>query len=363
MRITTEQLPQHLARGLQPLYTVYGDETLLALEATDRIRAKARENGYGERDLLTVDSGFKWSELALAGQSQSLFSPRKLVELRIPTGKPGVEGSEALQAYCTALPGDVVTLIYLPGVDWRAQKSSWFEALDAAGATVEARTVTRKALPEWLAGRLKLQQQDADEETLSFIADRVEGNLMAAYQEVQKLGLLCPPGRVSAEQARAAVVDVARYDVFNLKETMLEGDALRLARMIEGLKGEGAAAPLVLWTIADEIRAIGKVLGHLAAGKPVNVAVRDARIWPMPHQQLMQRHVERYTMQQVHAGLRHAAAIDRTIKGLGKGDVWDELLQLAPRFARGAKARVPGKHATMAGGQIGASPQSREGLF
>lgn len=363
MRITTEQLPQHLGRDLKPLYTVYGDETLLALEASDRIRAKARASGYGERDLLTVDSGFKWSQLAMAGQSQSLFSSRKLVELRIPNGKPGAEGSEALQAYCRALPADIVTLVYLPGLDWRAQKASWFEALDAAGVMVEARTVTRKALPEWLAGRFKMQDQEADEETLAFIADRVEGNLMAAYQEVQKLGLLCPTGRITAEQAREAVVDVARYDVFNLKETMLEGDALRLARMMDGLKGEGVAAPLVLWTVADEIRAIGKVLTLMTEGRPANLAVREARIWPMAHQQLMQRHVERFTMPQVQAGLRHAAAIDRTIKGLGKGDVWDELLQLTLRFARGAKAKVPAKHATMTAGQRAASPPSPEGLF
>ena len=362
MRLTTEQLAQQLTREMKPLYTVYGEETLLALEACDRIRAKARAIGYGERELLTVDSGFKWSQLGMASQSQSLFSSNKLLELRIPNGKPGVEGSEALQQYCRSLPADVVTLIYLPGVDWRAQKSSWFEALDGAGAVVEARMVTRKALPEWLAGRLEMQNQHADDETLAFIADRVEGNLMAAYQEVQKLALLCPAGKVSAEQVRAAVVDVARYDVFTLKEAMLEGDALRLARMNDGLKGEGVAAPLVLWTIADEIRAIGKVLGLLSAGRPANAAVREARIWPMPHQQLMQRHVERYTLPQVHAGLRHAAAIDRTIKGLGKGDVWDELLQLALRFARGATAKPPAKHATMAAGQSAPS-RSPESLF
>ncbi len=339
MRLTTEQLPQHLGRELKPLYAVYGDETLLALEASDRIRTQARAAGYGEREVLTVDSGFQWSQLAMAGVSQSLFSARKLLELRIPNGKPGVEGSSALQAYCEALPSDVVTLVYLPGVDWRAQKAGWFEALDRAGVVVEARTVARKALPEWLAGRLKLQNQSADRDTLEFIADRVEGNLMAAYQEVQKLALLCPAGTVTAEQVREAVVDVARYDVFNLGEAMLEGDVLRLARMMEGLKGEGVAAPLVLWTLAEEIRAIGRVLGGLADGKPLNVVLREARIWPAAHQQVMQRHIDRFALPQVHAGLRHAAAVDRAIKGLAKSDVWDELLQLALRFARGAKAK------------------------
>jgi DNA polymerase-3 subunit delta len=354
MRITPDQLSQQLARELKPLYTVYGPETLLALEASDRIRAKARADGY-ERELLTADSGFKWPQLAVAAQSQSLFSSRKLLELRVPGGKPGSEGGEALQAYCAALPPDVVTLVHLPGLDWRAQKSAWFESLDRAGIAVEAKAVTRKALPEWLAGRLKQQNQDADDETLAFIADRVEGNLLAAYQEVQKLALLCPPGRVTAEQARSAVLDVARYEVFNLPEAMVEGDVLRVARMVEGLRGEGAAAPLVLWALAEEIRAIGKVVSGLASGKPFNAVAREARIWPMARQQLLQRRAGRFTMAQVHAALKHAAAIDRMVKGLAKGDVWDELQQLALRFAQGTPGIAASKQAKMASGRNAAA--------
>src|SRR5262249_10816989 len=155
-------------------------------EAADRVRAKARAQGYGEREVLTADSGFKWSELAFAGSSQSLFAAQRLMELRVPAGKPGTDGSAALEAYCAALPPDTVTLVQLPGLDWRQQKSAWFEALDRAGVVVEAKTVARNALPQWLAGRLKAQGQEADAEALDFIADRVEGNLLAAYQEVQK---------------------------------------------------------------------------------------------------------------------------------------------------------------------------------
>ena len=180
MRISTEQLQQHLARAVHPLYTVYGDEPLLALEAGDRIRAAARDQGYTEREVLIVESGFKWSELPLAAGSQSLFAARKLLEVRIPGGRPGVEGGTALQAYCARLPSETVTLVQLPAIDWRAQKSEWFETLEATGVAVEARTVTRKVLPQWLAGRLRTQEQEADAETLNFIADRVEGNLMAA---------------------------------------------------------------------------------------------------------------------------------------------------------------------------------------
>jgi DNA polymerase-3 subunit delta len=334
MKISSEQIQQHLSRDIKPLYTVFGDEPLLALEAADRIRAKARESGYTERELLTVDSSFKWNQLALAGSSQSLFATRKLLELRIPTGKPGVEGGAALQAYCDALPADTITLISLPGVDWRMQKSGWFGMLERAGIMVEAKVVARKALPHWLAGRLQMQGQEAGPETLDFIADRVEGNLLAAFQEVQKLALLFPAGTISFEQARDAVLDVARYDVFNLGETLLEGDVLRFARMLDGLKGEGIAPPLALWAMTEEIRAIGKIITGAASGKPVSMLMREARIWGPSHQNLMQQHCKRFTLSQVTEALRHAAAIDRMVKGLIRGDIWDELLQLGLRFAR-----------------------------
>jgi DNA polymerase-3 subunit delta len=344
MRITTEQLQQHLARDIKPLYTVYGAEPLLALEAGDRIRAAARGRGYAEREVLTVEGGFNWSRLALAGNSQSLFASRKLLELRLPSGKPGNDGAAAIQAYCRALPEDTVTLVLLPEMDWRALKSGWFEALDQAGIAVEAKVVPRRALPQWLAGRLAAQGQEADAETLEFIAGRVEGNLMAAYQEVQKLALLFPPGRLEYAQVREAVLDVTRQDVFQLGEVMLEGDPRRLAHTLDGLRGEGTAPPLALWVMCEEIRAIGRILTGAAAGKPVPMLMREARIRDAAHQQLMQRQLGRFTLAQVTASLRHAAAIDRMIKGLSKGDVWDELLQLALRFARGnAAAPAPSR--------------------
>jgi DNA polymerase-3 subunit delta len=343
MRISTEQLQQHLAREVKPLYTVFGAETLLAIEACDLIRARARAQGYTEREVLTVEPGFKWSHLALAASTQSLFASRKLLELRIPTGKPGTEGSTAIQAYCDAMPTETVTLIHLPGLDWRTLKSGWFEALERAGMAVEARIVARKALPQWLAGRLRAQNQDADARTLEFIAERVEGNLMAAYQEVQKLALLHPTGTIGFEDARDAVLDVARYDVFSIGEALLEGDVARLARMLDGLRGEGVALPLVLWAITEEIRAIGKVVTGATAGKPLSMLWRDARVFGPSHQNLMQQNYRRFSLGQVSDALRHAAAIDRTIKGLVKGDAWDELLQLALRFARGVTPRADGR--------------------
>jgi DNA polymerase III subunit delta len=340
MRISTEQLAPQLTRELKPLYTVFGDEPLLALEATDRVRAKARADGYIEREILTVDTGFKWVQLTMAANSQSLFATQKLLELRIPTGKPGTEGSEVLREFCAALPADTVTLIYLPEIDWRSQKAGWFEALDHAGVLVEAKAVSRNALPQWLAGRLQAQGQTADAEALAFIADRVEGNLMAAFQEVQKLALLFAPGPISFEQVREAVLDVARYDVFNLGIALVEGDAVRLSRMLDGLKGEGAAPPMALWSLSEEIRAIGRVLAGSESGRPLNQLWREAKVWGVPHQNLMQQNLRRFSARQVTQALRHAAAIDRMVKGLAKGDVWDELLQLALRFKRVPAARA-----------------------
>ena len=333
MPISTEQLAPQLKRALAPLYTVYGGEPLLALEAADRIRAKARSEGYVEREVLTAEQHFDWSQLKASGRSQSLFAARRILELRIPNGKPGTDGSQALQDYAVNLPPDTITLIALPDVDWRAQKGAWFGALAAAGVMVEALEVKRAGLPAWLAGRLKEQGQTAAADTLEFIADKVEGNLLAAYQEVQKLALLFPPGELTFGQIREAVLDVARFDVSDLGEIFFAGDAQHLVRVLDGLQGEGAAPPLVLWSVTDEIRAVARVLGGLAAGHALPQAMREARVWG-PRQQSIQRHIGRFTLAETTAALVHAARIDRMIKGLARGDVWDELLQLGLRFSR-----------------------------
>ncbi len=334
MLISTEQLAPQLKRGLAPLYTVFG-VPLLALEAGDRIRSQARTDGYSEREILITDQYFDWSRLKASSQSQSLFAARRIIELRIPNGKPGVEGGKALQQLSAQLPTDTLTLIMLPELDWKTRKTSWFEALSNAGVMVEGEDVALAKLPAWLAGRLQAQDQQADQETLAFIAGRVEGNLLAAHQEVQKLALLFPPGRLSFEQVKEAVVDVARFDVFDLGAVVLAGDAARFAHVLAGLQCEGAAPPLVLWAMTEEIRALGLLLGALNSGRPMAQALREARVWG-PRQKLLEQHARRFTLPQIEAALLHAAAIDRLVKGLGKGNVWDELLQLGLRLSRPA---------------------------
>jgi DNA polymerase III subunit delta len=334
VRIDSEQLPRRLERGLDPLYAVYGEEPLLALEAADRIRHLARRSGYEEREVLTAEPGFDWSQLAASGSSLSLFGARRILELRVPSGKPGAEGAEAIKRYVAQLPPDTLTLISLPKLDRTAQASAWFEAVDAAGITVTANQVPPARLPQWLAGRLALQRQEADAPTLQFIAERVEGNLLAAQQELHKLALLFPAGQLTRAQVETAVLDVARYDVFKLGETLLAGDRLRFLRMLEGLRGEGVAPPLVLWAISEELHALWRVASAVGAGRTMQAALREARVWG-PRADLLPAAMRRIRQAELAAALVDAAAVDRMIKGLERGDAWDALLQLGLRLTPG----------------------------
>jgi len=331
MRIDSEQLGQHLSRGLRPLYTIHGDEALLALEAADRLRRRCHEEGYSEREVLSVESGFDWSRLVMSGSSLSLFGSKRLLEVRIPSGKPGNDGAQALRAYAADLPPDTITLVQLPKLDRAQLSSGWLEALDVAGVVVAATPVQLSRLPQWLAGRLAQQGQQADQPTLEFIVSRVEGNLLAAHQEIQKLALLFPPGKLDLAEVEQAVLDVARYDVFKLGEALLSSDAARFARMLEGLRGEGVAAPLVLWAIAEEARALLHVRNGQRQGRSVQQLLREARVWGA-RAELLPSALKRLSIAELEDVLLHAAGIDRMIKGIAKGDVWDELLQLGMRL-------------------------------
>ena len=333
LAVRADQLDAHLARGLAALYVVHGDEPLLALEAADAIRAKARADGYSERDVHLVERGYDWSRLAASAASLSLFATRRIIELRVPSGKPGTDGAEAIGKYCARLPEDTLTLVTLPRLDRAGQNSAWFGALAAAGVVVNVFPVDRKQLPLWIGARLARQKQRASEAALAFVADCVEGNLLAAHQEIQKLSLLHPPGELSFEQVRDAVLDVARFEVSQLSEAMLAGDRVRLARVLDGLAGEGEAPPRVLWVMAEDVRAVARVQAGLATGRNVADLLREARVWGDARQRLVGTAARRMAREALEAALAHAAAIDRTIKGLAKGNPWDELLRLGLRFA------------------------------
>ena len=336
MQLRPEALDGHLAKGLAPLYVITSDEHLLALEAADKIRSRARAQGYSERDVLTVERSFKWGELLAANQAMSLFGDKKLIELRIPGGKPGKDGSAALQSYAKDLNPDNLTLITLPKLDWQTAKASWVAALQQAAVYVEIPNVERAQLPGWIGTRLAAQNQSADRQSLDFIADRVEGNLLAAHQEIQKLALLYEPGKLTYDQVIDAVLNVARYDVFKLSEAMLAGDPARLVRMLEGLKGEGEALPLVLWAVSEEIRTLLKLKAGMAQGRPLGALLKEYRIWG-PRERMMEPALRRISLPVLEAALQQAAQVDKMVKGLRAkqfaGDAWDAMLQLALRVA------------------------------
>jgi DNA polymerase III subunit delta len=334
MQLRAEELERHLSRSLAALYVIHGDEPLQSLEAADAIRAAARAKGYAEREVLTVERSFDWNQLLVSGASLSLFSSKKLIELRIPGGKPSTEGAAAIVQHCSSLSPDVLTIVTLPRLDRRAQDAAWFKALTRDGVLINTFQVERGQLPQWIAARLARQKQKADHETLQFLADSVEGNLLAAHQEIQKLGLLFPSGELAFDPVCSAVLNVARYDAFKLNEAMLAGDKARLARMLDGLKSEGEAPPKILWVLAEEIRAVAKVQAGIAQGEDLQQLFRNNRVWGGVRQQQVTEAARRLKSAALGQALRHAARIDRTVKGLARGDVWDELLQLCLRFAR-----------------------------
>ena len=343
MLLKAEQLAAHLERDLRPLYLLYGDEPLLVIEAADAIRQKARNSGYSEREVLTVLPHFDWGALLAAGSNMSLFGDRKLIDLRIPNGKPGKEGGAALQQWSKHPSADNLLLITLPELDWREEKSAWFTALASAGVVIKLNAPPLAELPGWLAGRLRRQQQSADDDSLKFIAERVEGNLLAAHQEIQKLALLYPPGKLSAENVREAVLNVARYDIDGLREALLAGDVARLVRTLDGLMQEGEAPPLVLWAMSEEIRSLAVIRSGIDAGRPIDMLLKDAKVWG-PRSVPIKKAVQRLSTAQLEAALRHAGKIDRLIKGIGHGKLWDEFLHLGLSLCQTGKPGISAAH-------------------
>ncbi len=350
MQVRADQLPAHLAKGLRSLYTVWGDEPLLAQEAGDAIRSAARNAGCGERQVHTVAGAhFDWSGLLGASLAMSLFSDRQLIEIRISSGKPGKEGGEALQRYCKAASDGIVTLVQLPKLDRQQQASGWFTALDAAGVTIKVDPVDRKALPQWLAQRLarsgqRVEAGDAGQRTLAFFADRVEGNLLAAHQEIEKLALLYPAGELRFEQVESAVLDVARYDVGKLGEAVLAGQTARALRMLDALQAEGVSAVQVHWTLAEDIRSLTRVQAAVRSGKPLPLALREARVWGAK-ERLVERAMPLLDELSVGRWLVAAQVCDGLVKGLKHPDwpvdPWDGLRRLALMVLGCTAAAVP----------------------
>ena len=328
MELRLKDLPSHLERTLAPVYVVHGDEPLQAIEACDAIRAAARRQGFDEREVLVAEAGFKWDAFVAANANLGLFGNRKLIDLRIPSGKPGVDGAKALEACAAHASSDQTLLVTLPKIDRGTQGSAWFSALERAGVALAVYPIEREALPAWIAARLARQRQRAAPETLAFLADRCEGNLIAARQEIEKLGLLLPEGELEHEAVERAVTDVARYDVFQLSEAWLAPDPARALRIIAALEAEGEGIPLLLWQLGEDIHALAAVQEAVAAGAPMAAALRNARVWGK-RQAAMERATRRVRPATLLPILSALGRLDALAKGIGRGDPWDELRTVA----------------------------------
>ena len=322
MQLKSEQLAAQLDKGLKPVYAIHGDEALLVLEAADAVRAAARKQGYDQREVYEpAGRSFDWSELAHAGASLSLFGGKKIVELRL-TGKIAAQAAAAIVDWCGKPSPEALLLVTMPRPDgggwWEAP---WFVALNKAGVIVEVQQVARGALPGWLQKRLAAQKQSAPREVLDYLADRVEGNLLAAHQELQKLALLAPEGELGFDTVRDAVADVARYDTNVAAEALLKGDTERYLRVLEGLRGEGEAPTFLLFTLSSALFALA------APGGWVNKAL-----------QRLLSEAKRYPAPALTRAIAHAAEIDRCIKGVGSGEPWEEFAKLGLELHAAARA-------------------------
>ena len=332
MKLNPQQLDSHLSSGIAPVYLITGDEPLLVDEALDALRAAAANQGFAERESHMAVRGFDWDELGAGLQNMSLFATRRLVEVRLPTGKPGTEGGKFLTGLVAAPAEDTVFVVITPGLDSKTRKTKWASSLVKQGVWLDLKAPDRASLPRWIAGRLQRAGLAAEPEAIELLAVQVEGNLLAAKQEIDQLVLLAEEGRVSVDTVRASVANGARYDVFQLTDAALAGDVERAVRILGGLEREGVAAPLVLWSLAREIGAVADVVYRITAGAAPGKAMTDAQVWSI-RQPLIGRATRARRPAAARALLKRAARAERIVKGSLHGQPWNALLELTLSLA------------------------------
>lgn len=332
MRLRTDQLAAHLGKGsLAPIYLISGDEPLLSQEATDAIRTTARENGFSERELLHAEAGFDWDIVLTEANSLSLFASRKIIELRIPNGKPGDKGSRVLQEYASNPSPDNLLLIITPKLETAATRSKWVKTIESSGVFMQTWPVPAEQLPAWIGKRLQQAGIQASRQAIDILSDRVEGNLLAAVQEIEKLKLLLPEGEVDAATMSTVVADSARYNVFSLVDRVLEGDAQSASRTLRGLRDEGSEATVILWALARELRTLIKAREALSNGDHMDWVLKNLGVWEK-RKALVKMTLKRLSPGQLQLMLRLAGGIDRAIKGMRSANPWDDLSTLVLMF-------------------------------
>lgn len=337
MKIKPDQLQTHLQNSLQakqlsPIFIISGDEPLLSQEAADDIRSTARQLGFNERETFHVDARFDWNLVFNETNALSLFADKKIIELRIANGKPGDKGSKAICELCDNLNDTNLLLIILPKLEKGGYQSKWMKTLENHGVHIQVWPVSPQQLPRWINQRLNQSGINANHEAVDILADRVEGNLLAAMQEINKLKLLSLEGKVDADIMSTVVADSARYNLFSFVDKILEGDAQSAAKALRGLKNEGTDPLALLWAITRELRTLNKASHQILLGSPKEKALKNAGVWDkrIP---LFRKAISRLSAAHLRMLIHQAGAIDRGVKGLRKADIWDELTTLVLSFS------------------------------
>lgn len=331
MRLKPDQLNTALQKGLASVYFLSGDEPLQLGEMADAIRKTARAAGYNSREIFLVDTGFSWNQLALAADSLSIFSDKKIIELRIPTSTVGTEGAKALTAYCQRLPADTLLLISIGKLASATLKSRWLESIDKVGVVIQVWALDGQDLLNWLQQRLLQRGLHVESDGIKLLASRIEGNLLAADQEITKLYVLYGAGQLSTAQISDAVADSSRYDVFKLMDWVLAAQTNRIIKILAALRAEGIAAPVILWALTREARSLIHIKLALAGGQHKDTVFRNNQIWDK-RKPLVDKALTRLNLQQLNSILVLAAQADRQIKGQQSGDAWETLLAVCLLF-------------------------------
>jgi DNA polymerase-3 subunit delta len=332
MQIRPDQLAAHLEKGLSPVYLIHGEEILVQQEAADAVRHAARQAGYTEREVFSIEPGFDWNRVVDASNILSLFAERRILELRMPTGRPGDAGTRVLQQFTVEPSPDTLLLVVTGKLDANQRRTRWYKAFESGGVTIACWSVDAQRLPGWIRQRMRVHGVRPTREAVELLVQRVEGNLLACAQEVEKLCLLNSPGELDAGAIVAAVVDSARFDVFELVDSALSGDGGRTVRIVNGLRGEGVEPPLVTWALARELRQLEIMARCVAEGQAVGQVLKAARVW-QSRQAVVGTALKRYQPVLWQALLSRCARIDQVTKGQVKGNAWDELVQLLLHLA------------------------------
>jgi DNA polymerase-3 subunit delta len=330
VRSSPDALPSSLARGLRSVYLITGSEPLLIAEACDAVRSAARGSGYTDREVHFVERGFDWDRLLAEAANLSLFASRRLVELKLGSA-PDAAGQKALAGLSAQPPVDAVLLVS-GELEWRQLKGAWVSAFEQHGALVVAQSVDRADLPSWIRGRVAGRGLTITPEAAELLADRVEGNLLAAQQEIERIALLMPGAALGADDVAALVADSARYDVFELAAAALTGQSVRALRILAGLRAEGREPPLVLWALLNDLRGLSSVAWRAQRDRSLDAIFRDEKIWAR-RQATIRAALPRFTRDEIEALLVSAATVDRISKGALPGDPWVALESLVARMA------------------------------